>query len=174
MDAYSEPASHASIDARRVGDGSPALRSTGITLWRDTGFPGYWAVLDIRATVNHPAGWGISSPMTDIPLLPSEMLTPWAPWKLIRFSRLIPRGPHACVPTHRRIPLPTSTQGSLLTCRAQRWSGRTCTYWTTYRISGRHRLLPFQRTSIAWPLLAFASMTNGVFALNGTMATPTM
>ena len=42
-------------------------------------------------------------------------------------------------------------KGSLPTCRAQLWSGRDSTCWMANRISRRHHLLLFLRTSIAWP-----------------------
>ena len=41
-------------------------------------------------------------------------------------------------------------RGSLPTCRAQLWSGRDCTCWMANRISRKHHLLLFLRTSIAW------------------------
>ncbi len=40
-----------------VGDGSPALRHTGISSRRGEGLPGYEAVLFVRAMVEHPAGY---------------------------------------------------------------------------------------------------------------------
>ncbi len=57
------PAAHAPANARHVGDGSPALRKTGFSSRRGEDLPGYWAVLFVRAVVEHPAGYDPSSPL---------------------------------------------------------------------------------------------------------------
>ncbi len=49
--------------APNVGDGSPALRYTGLLPRINEGLPGSWAVLFVRAVVQHPAGYDPSSPL---------------------------------------------------------------------------------------------------------------
>jgi hypothetical protein len=82
-----------------VGDGSPALRSTGVSSRRGEGLPGYGAVLFVRAMVEHPAG--------DVPLLahvaqrtlwPSGTSGPWASGKGRGFGAACPMAhPFACL-----------------------------------------------------------------------------
>jgi hypothetical protein len=45
------------------GDGSPALRENRKLPRKGKGLPGYWAVLFVRAVVQHPAGCAASSPL---------------------------------------------------------------------------------------------------------------
>ena len=52
------PTSRAPAHVPCVGDGSPALRSTGMSARRGEGLPGYRAILFVRAVVEHPAGYG--------------------------------------------------------------------------------------------------------------------
>lgn len=48
-----------------VGDGSPALRKTGVSTRKGEGLPGYEAILFVRAMVEHPAGYGpLLAPLT--------------------------------------------------------------------------------------------------------------
>jgi hypothetical protein len=61
--ACSESAAHAPAYARRVGDGSPVLRKTGFCSRRGEDLPGYWVILFVRAVVQHPAGYDLSSPL---------------------------------------------------------------------------------------------------------------
>jgi len=76
-----------------VGDlvtGSPASRTDSSRSEQD--LPGYWAVLFLRAPVNHPARCAISSPLSlaVMALLPSEMIAPWAPGISYSFRGRIP------------------------------------------------------------------------------------
>jgi len=45
------------------GDESPALQKNRNLPRRSQGLPGYWAVLFVRAVVQHPAGYDPSSPL---------------------------------------------------------------------------------------------------------------
>ena len=51
------PTTRAPAHVPCVGDDSPALRITGILSRRGEGLPGCWAVLFVRALVEHPAGY---------------------------------------------------------------------------------------------------------------------
>ena len=51
------PTTRAPDNVSCVGDHSPALRKTGISSRRGEGLPGFWAVLFVRALVEHPAGY---------------------------------------------------------------------------------------------------------------------
>jgi len=105
-----------------------------------------------RATVQHPVGWNRLSPYIE-PVPAAFLVTNRLGTREYSLSRLQPRGSRACLPTHHRSRYRVSAQGGLPACWAPRWRGRTCTYWTTNRISWKHRLLQFHRTSMAWPLL---------------------
>jgi hypothetical protein len=74
-----------------VGDGAPALRSTGVSARRGEGLPGDGAILVVRAMVEPPAG--------DVPLLahgaqrtlgPSGTSAPWASGKVRGFGAACP------------------------------------------------------------------------------------
>jgi hypothetical protein len=80
-----------------------------------------------------PPGAPTPGPLPGWTLLPSGLGTPWAPG--FRFSWLSPPRPTVSRTYASPGQLPASAQGSLPTCRAQLWSGRFRTYWTTYRIS---------------------------------------
>jgi len=56
------PTTRALANVSCVGDGSPALRATGVSSRRGEGLPGYGAVLFVRAMVEHPAGYQPLSP----------------------------------------------------------------------------------------------------------------
>jgi hypothetical protein len=74
-----------------VGDGSPALRSTGVSSRRGEGLPGYGAILFVRAMVEHPAGYGpLLAHTTEKPLLPSGKSGPWASGKVRGFGAACP------------------------------------------------------------------------------------
>jgi hypothetical protein len=51
------PTTRAPANVPCVGDGSPALRKTGLSSRRGEGLPGYGAILFVRAVVEHPAGY---------------------------------------------------------------------------------------------------------------------
>lgn len=134
-------------DSALAGDGSPALRYTGVFSWRDQGLPGYWAVLFARAAVEHPARPVTASPLPSVvTVLPSSSVTRGATW-LDRFVAAFPR------PTRSRAyaqtaPLPRRLQGSLSACRAQRWLSGFRTRWTAILDASRSSLPPsFQASS---------------------------
>ncbi len=149
MDACSEPAARASINARRVGEWSPGLPGTGYLLWRVRGLPGYWTVLWARAVDIHPAGRVTASPFIGGDATAFRAMDPLGDRKFYFFEadvqRPTPLRAYASPP-----PLPRAAQGSLPACRAQLWLEGICTPRTANRISRRHHLLQFHRTSIAW------------------------
>lgn len=51
------PTTPAPANAPCVGDHSPALRKAGVLSRKGEGLPGSWAVLFVRALVEHPAGY---------------------------------------------------------------------------------------------------------------------
>jgi len=71
-------------------------RVTGSPLDRDgsrkgEGLPGAWAVLFVRAMVEHPAGYGsLLARCTERSLLPSSNSAPWASGKSIGFGAACP------------------------------------------------------------------------------------
>ena len=79
-------------NAPRVGDGSPALRHTGMSSRRGEGLPGYWAVLFVRAVVEHPAGYDplLAQLLRRGSLLPSGKTAPSASGKTIGFGAACP------------------------------------------------------------------------------------
>jgi hypothetical protein len=69
---------------RRRVTGSPRDRHGSR---RGEGLPGAWAVLFVRAMVEHPAGYGpLLARCTERPLLPSSNSAPWASGKSIGFG----------------------------------------------------------------------------------------
>jgi hypothetical protein len=74
-----------------VGDGSPALRSTGVSSRRGEGLPGYGAILFVRAMVEHPAGYvPLLAHVAQRTLWPSGKSAPWASGKVIGFGAACP------------------------------------------------------------------------------------
>src|SRR4029077_20373878 len=58
---------------------------------RSEGLPGYWAVLVVRAVVEHPAGYVPRlAHVTPRSLLPSGNPAPWASGKMIGFGAAVP------------------------------------------------------------------------------------
>jgi hypothetical protein len=74
-----------------VGDGSPALRSTGVSSRRGEGLPGYGAILFVRAMVEHPAGYvPLLAHVAQRTLWPSGKSAPWASGKVRGFGAACP------------------------------------------------------------------------------------
>jgi hypothetical protein len=131
-----------------LGSGSPRHRPTQ-TAGSGQDLPGYRAVLFVRATVTHPA----------------RSNTPLAPYRWCRYCLQVVKNPGhlerdvfgAAAPRLTRsrayaspTRLPAPAQGSLPTCRAQLWSGRFRTRWTTNQVSVRCHPPPSPRTGLAW------------------------
>ena len=77
--ACSSPPARAPTNTLCVGDGSPALRITGLLSGRDEGLPGYWVVLFVRAVVLHPAGYDpLLAHRTERSSSPSDFRASWA------------------------------------------------------------------------------------------------
>jgi len=73
---------------RRRVTGSPPDRDGSR---RGEGLPGAWAVLFVRAMVEHPAGYGpLLARCTERPLWPSSHSAPWASGKVRGFGAAIP------------------------------------------------------------------------------------
>ena len=73
---------------RRRVTGSPRRRDVSR---RGEGLPGYWAVLFVRAVVEHPAGYDpLLAHCTERPLLPSGNSAPSASGKTIGFGAACP------------------------------------------------------------------------------------
>jgi hypothetical protein len=73
-----------------VGDGSPALRSTGVSSRRGEGLPGYGAILFVRAMVEHPAGYvPLLAHVAQRTLWPSGKSAPWASGKITGVWRIL-------------------------------------------------------------------------------------
>jgi hypothetical protein len=73
---------------RRRVTGSPQDRDGSR---RGEGLPGAWAVLFVRAMVEHPAGYGpLLAHCTERPLLPSSNSAPWASGKVRGFGAACP------------------------------------------------------------------------------------
>ena len=84
------PTTHALANVSCVGDGSPALRTTGMR-HRGEGLPGYGAVLFVRAMVEHPAGdVPLLAHLTERLLWPSGNSAPWASGKVRGFGAATP------------------------------------------------------------------------------------
>jgi hypothetical protein len=76
------PTTRARANVSCVGDGSPALRTTGHGSRRGAGLPGSWTVLFLRAMVEHPAGYAPRlAHCAPRALLPSRHAAPWASGK---------------------------------------------------------------------------------------------
>ena len=141
-----------------VGDGSPALRSTGVSSRKGEGLPGYETVLFVRAMVEHPAGY-------------TPRLAQFAPGIVVAFvenqhsrhpgsievSGPQSHGPHVRMPTHRRPCFHDRRKASYRLGRAHPWPGGFCTRWTMNEVSWWHRFLQFPSTHRAWSLLIFQS-----------------
>ena len=85
------PTTRALANVSCVGDGSPALRKTGDGSRRGEGLPGAWAVLFVRAMVEHPAGYvPLLAHLTERPSWPSSNSAPWASGKGIGFGAACP------------------------------------------------------------------------------------
>ncbi len=79
---------HQRVVRRRRVTGSPQDRDGSR---RGEGLPGAWAVLFVRAMVEHPAGYGsLLAHCTERPLLPSSNSAPWASGKVIGFGAACP------------------------------------------------------------------------------------
>jgi hypothetical protein len=73
---------------RRQLTGSPRGRNVSR---RGEGLPGAWAVLFVRAMVEHPAGYGpLLAHLTERSLWPSGKTGPWASGKMIGFGAACP------------------------------------------------------------------------------------
>src|SRR5207253_9126012 len=76
------------VGRRRRVTGSPQDRDGSR---RGEGLPGAWAVLFVRAMVEHPAGYGpLLAHLTERPLWPSSNSAPWASGKVIGFGAACP------------------------------------------------------------------------------------
>src|SRR5712671_2455391 len=82
---------HVPLQTRRASEtitGSPRGRDGSR---RGEGLPGAWAVLFVRAMVEHPAGYGhLLAHCTERPLLPSRHSAPWASGKVRGFGAACP------------------------------------------------------------------------------------
>jgi hypothetical protein len=111
------------------------------------GLPGYWAILFIRAVVQHPAGTDPSSPIlplrrsTERPASPSRNYERSATGMTV-ISRPLTHGPHARVPTHRRPRYRGRRQAHYRLGRARPWPGGIRTRGTANKISWSHRNPP--------------------------------
>ena len=105
-----------------VGDGLPAPRDAGFFAKRDQDLPGYWASLFLRAMAFDPARRRhLLAHRSAMAMRPSGMQIPWATGSA--FSGLSHPRPTRSRAYASTMPLPSSPQGSLPTCRARRWSG---------------------------------------------------
>lgn len=69
----------------------------------------------------------------------------------IRFFRgCSTHGPHARVPTHRRVRYRLRRKARSRPGRAHPWPGGFRTRWMTNKVSWSHRILPSSSTSLAW------------------------
>ena len=87
------PTTRALANVSCVGDGSPALRATGVSSRRGEGLPGYGAVLFVRAMVEHPAGYHPLLAQKNSRrgwLLPAGKTGPSASGKVIGFGAACP------------------------------------------------------------------------------------
>jgi len=82
---------HVPLQTRRASEtitGSPRGRNGSR---RGEGLPGAWAVLFVRAMVEHPAGYvPLLAHLTERPLEPSSNSAPWASGKVIGFGAAWP------------------------------------------------------------------------------------
>ena len=117
------PTTRALANVSCVGDGSPALRATGVSSRRGEGLPGYGAVLFVRAMVEHPAGYQPLSPKKTLagdgcclqvkqdPRHPGrlEVSGPHAPWPTCSHAyaspTLFPRPAQGLLPARAGSPL---------------------------------------------------------------------
>ena len=137
-DASSWPGSASTRFRVPVGvlvSGSPASRTDSSRSGQD--LPGYWAVLFVRATVNHPARTAMPSPSFSCGhgTVAFRKDSSLGSWHFLFVSRPYPRGSHVRRPTHRRDGYPKRRKALLPACRAQLWPGGLRAHWTTYRIS---------------------------------------
>ena len=99
-----------------------------VEIW---GFPGYWTFRVTRATVVHPAGRTVPSPIYgDGPAAFGRTESPRHPG-FNHLSKPQSRGPRACGPTLRRTVLPRPAQG--LTTHL---SGSTLVRWECHPLEG--------------------------------------
>ena len=85
------PTTRALANVSCVGDGSPALRSTGVSSRRGEDLPGSWTVLFVRAMVEHPAGYApLLAHFAQRALWPSSHSAPWASGKRRGFGAAYP------------------------------------------------------------------------------------
>ena len=99
-----------------------------VEIW---GFPGYWTFRVTRATVVHPAGRTVPSPIYgDGPAAFGRTESPRHPG-FNHLSKPQSRGPRACGPTLRRTVLPRPAQG--LTTHL---SGSTLVRWDFHPLEG--------------------------------------
>lgn len=118
------PTTRALANVSCVGDGSPALRKTGDGSRRGEGLPGYWAVLFVRAMVEHPAGYvPLLAQLTERRLWPSGNSAPWASGKVIGFGAATP-WPTRSHTYASPAPFPRPSQGLLPARAGSPFAGR--------------------------------------------------
>ena len=97
---------------------------------RGEGLPGYWAVLFVRAVVEHPAGYGPLAHSRRGRCCLQVKQHPGHPGRY-RFRGRMPHGPHARMPTHRRARYRPRRKARYRLGRAHPWPGGLRTRWTT-------------------------------------------
>jgi hypothetical protein len=98
--------------------GSPRRRPTSMQSGRDEDLPGYWAVLFVRAVMQHPAGYDLSLPLLLFEKIYGEIAIAFRENRTLGIRKVIVFEAMYSRPTRSRtyaspISLPTPSQGSL-------------------------------------------------------------
>ena len=148
------PTTRALANVSCVGDGSPALRKTGMGRGAARSPPvkpgDYWAVLFVRAMVEHPAGYApLLAHLTERLLWPSGNSAPWASGKVRGFGAATP-GPTRSHASASPRPFLTRRKACYRRGRAHPSPGGFRTPWTTHKVSWSYYRLQFPLTHRAW------------------------
>ena len=81
----------------------PGAPSAGSLPRRNEGLPGAWAILFVRAVVDHPARCDLPSPVPGAVAVAFRLSNTLGTWKADSFRGCMAHGPRARVPTHRRV-----------------------------------------------------------------------
>ena len=109
----------------------PGSPSAGSLPRRNEGLPGAWAILFVRAVVQDPAGCNRPSPVLGAVTVVFRCGNTLDTRKSDSFRGCSTHGPHARVPTHRRIRYRLRRKARYRPGRAHPWPGGFRTRWMT-------------------------------------------